>query len=456
MGLHQPADHAATAGAGEGAFAVAEEFGFDQAFGDGGAVHRHEGLVRTRAGLVQRAGHHFLAGAGLAQQQDGQLAGQALAGHAQRTGEAAVAAGQLFQYLGLLRGGRLGHRGGAAEAGMTRHLQGAEIELALGGLHAAHPALQQAGDELRRAFADQVAGAAPDQGFAAHLQQVAGTLVGGQHLAVQAQRQQAVPGTAEVLRAVVEGQHQVLRVAEAEHAALDIAGGQHQGGEVVLGLGHDALAGQVDHADHAALGVAQGHRGAGKGAEAVEVVFAAVDQRRTAFHHGGADGVGAADGFAPATAGAQVAQAEVLEEFGLAFDGQHVGLGVAEDDQPALALLADQVFQLRGGGIDQQAVAGQQQLQVQLLLQADLLALQAVEAVAQAAPPGGIDLLAQHALGQLTLFGQFQPSLSRLVQWIGSGFYSNVLRHLSLQRAPRHGPAVKSHALNVYTPGPRP
>ncbi|MCY1305128.1 hypothetical protein D9M70_549130 [compost metagenome] len=95
-------------------------------------------------------------------------------------------------------------------------------------------------------------------------------------------------------------------------------------------------------------------------------------------------------------------------------------------------------------------------MQVQLLLQADLLALQAVEAVAQAAPPGGIDLLAQHALGQLTLFGQFQPSLSRLVQWIGSGFYSNVLRHLSLQRAPRHGPAVKSHALNVYTPGPRP
>ncbi|MNQ90334.1 hypothetical protein D3C85_1056710 [compost metagenome] len=102
----------------------------------------------------------------------------------------------------------------------------------------------------------------------------------------------------------------------------------------------------------------------------------------------------------------------MLEEFGLAFDGQHVGLGVAEDDQPTLALLADQVFQLRGGGIDQQAVAGQQQLQVQLLLQADLLALQAVEAVAQATPPGGIDLLAQHALGQFALTGQLQPGLS--------------------------------------------
>ncbi|MNP11943.1 hypothetical protein D3C76_1041560 [compost metagenome] len=182
-------------------------------------------------------------------------------------------------------------------------------------------------------------------------------------------------------------------------------------------------------------------------------MFAAVDQGRPPFDHSGADGVGAAQGFAPATAWLEVAQAKVLEEFGLPLDGQHVGLSVAEDDQPALALLADQVFQFRGGGVDQQAVAGQQQLQVEVLRKIDLLAFQAVEPVAQAAPPGGIDLLAQHALGQLTLAGQFQPSLSRLVQWIGSGFYSNVLRHLSLQRAPRHGPAVKPHALNVYTPG---
>ncbi|BAU73999.1 hypothetical protein ppKF707_5642 [Metapseudomonas furukawaii] len=39
---------------------------------------------------------------------------------------------------------------------------------------------------------------------------------------------------------------------------------------------------------------------------------------------------------------------------------------------------------------------------------------------------------------------------------IGSLCYSNVLRHLSLPRGPRRRPVAKHHALNVYTPGPRP
>ncbi|MCY1408516.1 hypothetical protein D9M71_238370 [compost metagenome] len=265
-----------------------------------------------------------------------------------------------------------------------------------------------------------------------------------------------MPGATEVLRAVVEGQHQLVRVAEAEHAAFDIAGGQHQGGEVVLGLRHDAFAGQVEHAHHAPLGIAQGHRGAGKRTQAVEVVFTAVDQRRAPFHHCGADGVGTAQGFTPATAGPEVAQAEALEEFGLAFDGQDIGLGVAEDDQPALALLADQVFEFGRGGVDQQAVAVQQQLQVTGLLQPHMVAFQAVEAIAQAASPGGVDFVAQHALGQFALAGQLQAELSRFLHRVGSVFYSNVLHHLSLQRAPRHGPTDTSHALNVYTAGPRP
>ncbi|MNC27407.1 hypothetical protein D3C75_755780 [compost metagenome] len=83
----------------------------------------------------------------------------------------------------------------------------------------------------------------------------------------------------------------------------------------------------------------------------------------------------------------------------LPFDGQHVGLGVAEDDDAGLALARDQVVQFRGNGVDQQAVALQQHAQVMALLQAqaDLLALQAVQAMAQAAAPGGIDLVAQHA-----------------------------------------------------------
>jgi hypothetical protein len=113
--------------------------------------------------------------------------------------------------------------------------------------------LPQAGDEGRRTFAEQVAAAPAEQRLPAQLQQLAGVVVGGQHFAVQAQGQQPLPGTGQVLRAAVESQHQVLGVAQPEQAAFDVAGGEHQRGEAVLGLGHDPFAGHVEHADHFAI-----------------------------------------------------------------------------------------------------------------------------------------------------------------------------------------------------------
>jgi hypothetical protein len=49
--------------------------------------------------------------------------------------------------------------------------------------------------------------------------------------------------------------------------------------------------------------------------------------------------------------------------------------------------------------------------------QAYLLALQAVQAMAQAAPPGGVDLVAQHPRG-LALVGQLQADQAGLLQWV--------------------------------------
>ena len=49
-------------GAGEGAFLVAEEFAFDQAGGNGGAVDLDEGSFAARAEPVDGAGEQFLAG----------------------------------------------------------------------------------------------------------------------------------------------------------------------------------------------------------------------------------------------------------------------------------------------------------------------------------------------------------------------------------------------------------
>ena len=53
-------------GAGEGTLAVAEEFSFEQRFGDGAAIHGHEGAGGARRTVVDGARHQFLAGARLA------------------------------------------------------------------------------------------------------------------------------------------------------------------------------------------------------------------------------------------------------------------------------------------------------------------------------------------------------------------------------------------------------
>ncbi|MNE45553.1 hypothetical protein D3C80_1398400 [compost metagenome] len=91
VGLLQASDHAAAARAGEGAFAVAEQLGLDQAFGNRRTVHCDEGFAGTGAVLMQGTGDDFLAGAGLTQQHHRQAVGQALAGHAQGARMAAVA-----------------------------------------------------------------------------------------------------------------------------------------------------------------------------------------------------------------------------------------------------------------------------------------------------------------------------------------------------------------------------
>ena len=48
---------------GEGPLFVAEELAFDEVFGDGGAVHLHQGLVSAAAQGMQGPGHQLLTGA---------------------------------------------------------------------------------------------------------------------------------------------------------------------------------------------------------------------------------------------------------------------------------------------------------------------------------------------------------------------------------------------------------
>ena len=57
--------------AGEGPRLVAEQLAGDHARGQGGAVDRHQQVVPARAELVDGPGDQLLAGAGLAEDQDG-------------------------------------------------------------------------------------------------------------------------------------------------------------------------------------------------------------------------------------------------------------------------------------------------------------------------------------------------------------------------------------------------
>ena len=58
-------------GVGECAFFVAEEFGFHESFGNGGAVDGDEGLFLARAFVVDGLGDEIFAGAALALNEDG-------------------------------------------------------------------------------------------------------------------------------------------------------------------------------------------------------------------------------------------------------------------------------------------------------------------------------------------------------------------------------------------------
>ncbi len=74
MGEIQLADFAG-ARAGEGAALVAEEFVFDQAFGDGGAIQGDEGLLAAGRKMMDGAREEFFAGAAFAEQQHGGIGG---------------------------------------------------------------------------------------------------------------------------------------------------------------------------------------------------------------------------------------------------------------------------------------------------------------------------------------------------------------------------------------------
>jgi hypothetical protein len=100
--------------AGERAFLVAEEFALDQAFGEGAAVHRHEGLAAAAAQVVHMPRDQFLAGAGLSDDEHVGIAGRHHADAFEQRGRARV-----LKHLcgGADRGGELARVGKGQQRG---------------------------------------------------------------------------------------------------------------------------------------------------------------------------------------------------------------------------------------------------------------------------------------------------------------------------------------------------
>ena len=112
VGLLEAAD-AAGDRAGEGAFLVAEEFGFEQGVGDGGAVHGDERPVGAGGLGVDVAGQHLLAGAALARDEDRGVRARDLIGELDHPLHGGVA-----PHEGAAVGGhRLDHRGDQLRVG---------------------------------------------------------------------------------------------------------------------------------------------------------------------------------------------------------------------------------------------------------------------------------------------------------------------------------------------------
>ncbi|OPZ04377.1 MAG: hypothetical protein BWZ09_01833 [Alphaproteobacteria bacterium ADurb.BinA305] len=250
---------------------------------------------------------------------------------------------------------------GRAEGGEAR-AQRAQLNVDLGTIAQSQPDQRVARthrpvDHLSEPLAEQLRERGPTSALDATPDPLARDRVGTGQVALRRHRNQSFLQAADVLRALVEGDQDVVGELGLEEALLDQLHGQAYQSERVA-LVHALLAGHVEHAGERAARIADRRGRAGQEAVAVEVVLAAE-------HHGGgfghdrrADGVGAARRLAPARARLQRHPARPIDELRVAQAVQDHALRVGQDHQAARGTdLLEHVFHDPTGVIEQAAVA---------------------------------------------------------------------------------------------------
>ncbi len=352
--LHQP-DRAAASCSGECAVGVAEQLGFDQIFRQGGAIDSDE-CTGPPAGEMGVAGELLLAGAGFAADQDWHCA--------RRSGLDPTDNGPHRRIPGDEAGGRgfaSGWRRGRAQ-GLGRGFCFPQVAIGEG----------RASARVQHEDRPNIVALAVHRIEARVRQQ----LFQFDRPLIERQRLQKADWRVmvEAAAAVAQGAQGVFggmkdRAATVEHDAF-FAGPERSPGEEVAeqsvvilpdGLRQHAFhvmpdghrqsqalrvegacrAGDIDHAEQFAVtGIVNRNGGAGPALHLRAEMFGAVNLHRLGFRHGGADGVGADVGFAPASAVFQVNGAAGVDDPGvsLGIDDQpggvgedHHGIGVAQE-----------------------------------------------------------------------------------------------------------------------------
>ncbi len=199
------APQAQARGAGERAPLVAEQLALHQGGGDGGAVHLHQRRLPPRAQLVDGPGHQLLAGAALAQQQDGRVGPGHPADRIHRGLPGRACPHQRRGRFGRQRRSAVVVLGGQLPFQRRQHPAQAAVQLLLVGQPAEHhhrPDHLPPARERRAGVADREAGAvlAPEH------------LLGGVHPAVP---KRGVDGTARARVAVAVGVRVVQQLVHA-------------------------------------------------------------------------------------------------------------------------------------------------------------------------------------------------------------------------------------------------
>ncbi|MNS71530.1 hypothetical protein D3C72_1049020 [compost metagenome] len=220
-------------------------------------------------------------------------------------------------------------------------------------------------------------------------------MIGGQHLPVLIEHQQAGPGAVEVVGGAVEDQLRVLVGMLGEDQAVLQALAHHAHQAQGLAGGQVAVAGHIEHPDQLPLGVEQRRGGAGHVAVLAQEVFVLANVNRLGADQRGAQRIGADTALVPVGTGAEAMLLARLDEPPRAPAVEQAAAGIGQHHQ--VAGIAQQVRILR-----QHRFAGQAQQGLALLQQGvQLGAGQAVEvrgvlglqAVVAAAGPGGLDQL---------------------------------------------------------------